>query len=111
MDWDLNPIKCITRTITLNSYLSGDSRELLQIPSWDFDHTIIQAWFEAGSGGVFFGVGDGIPQDREGDPQGQFGSHIGQGVPCCLTGQGGASGQSGVHFNDVVLQTTQNSSV
>ena len=49
MEWDLNPIKCITRTITLNSYLSGDSRELLQIPSWDFDHTIIQTWFEAGS--------------------------------------------------------------
>lgn len=93
----------------LQVHLCGHSGELLEIPSRNLNHAVVQTWFKTSRRGVFLRICDRVPQNWQGDSQGQFGCHISKGITRGFTSQGRAPRQTGIHFNDEVLKTNSKS--
>ncbi|KAH3666829.1 hypothetical protein OGAPHI_003278 [Ogataea philodendri] len=78
---------------------SGNSGELLQIPSWDLDHTVVQRWLETST----CDLGNGVLDLVQWDVQTKLGSSVSKRVTSSLRSQSRRSGQSGIDLNNAVF--------
>ncbi|GKT45601.1 LOW QUALITY PROTEIN: uncharacterized protein ColSpa_05782 [Colletotrichum spaethianum] len=89
----------LTNTLHGRAQLSGNTGELLQVPTGHLDDNVVERGLEAGASGL----GDAVGNVLEGDAETELGSDEGQGVSSSLGSKGRGSGQSGVDLDNAVL--------
>ena len=96
----LRPIAMTSPTDFISEPIFLETRpNFLRSPAWDLDDDVVEGRLETGR----CGLGDGIRELGKRAAEDEPGGHEGQGITRRLGGQGRASRQPGVDFDDPVI--------